>query len=166
MDMHPQTIIDLHQTGNAEWCYRRHSVLHSFSRPFHVCHMCSGSPWYSIANSHQAPTCWAVSTGNTRVSLSGHPRVVCFWLFGQYIHTSGLLEVILYIWQCSSCFSLHKGRTVGKATLFHNDISWQVNGFNPCGYESCYDFIFKSLCQLCWCRINITENSVGLVEAS
>lgn len=32
-----------------------------------------------------------------------------------------------------------------KATLFHNDISWQVNGFKPCGYETCYDF-FLNLC--------------------
>ncbi|CAI9546072.1 unnamed protein product, partial [Staurois parvus] len=29
--------------GHAEQCFRKHSILHGFSRPFHICHMCSGS---------------------------------------------------------------------------------------------------------------------------
>ncbi len=28
--------------GKSERCYRQHNVLHGFSKPFHICHMCSG----------------------------------------------------------------------------------------------------------------------------
>lgn len=40
MDIPPQTIIDPTPGGHTDWYYRKLNVLHSFSRPFHICHVC------------------------------------------------------------------------------------------------------------------------------
>ncbi len=38
----PRPSLTHQQTGHTERCYMQHNVFHGFSRPFHVCHMCSG----------------------------------------------------------------------------------------------------------------------------
>ncbi len=78
----PRPSLTNHQIDHAEWYYRQHNILHSFSRPFHICHVLrmnlllsvksTGRQWrifqfcYSMANASWNPRCRAVSTGPTR----------------------------------------------------------------------------------------------------
>ncbi len=113
------------------------------SKPFFICHMCSGWTcshlWKELgasgrpANSGfqwQTPTelhgdgQWAQGPLED-VGPSGHPHEVGFRLFGQWqSHQLPAGGHFVGLWQCSSCSSLHKGTDTGPADEWMNE--WHI----------------------------------------
>ncbi len=112
----------------------QHNVLHGFSRPFHVCHMCSGwtcshlwkeqgasggpghfgVQWQMPIKFHGAGQ-W-VQGPLEDDGPSGHTHEVCFWLFCQrHSHHWPAGGNFVELWQCSFCSSLHKGSETSPA---------------------------------------------------